>query len=429
MTLADAIRRADVAIRAGDLEAASVYAANAAQSAPADPLVSALKVHIARLRRSRGEVRSIIDEALSRWFETADPGATPRGEHRLARSATFADIVDHASALHYIDPVEQVMTDLPDRPSARPCFYGLADAVMLPGAEWSPLTRDGALLVHGMGINPRLVARALGGDRPEIDETVVYHPDQRVIVIGTNENWYHFVLDYLPRMLAVLECGLLDAGWKVALGRDASDLFPAVLDLLGVPTESVVWLDAARGHHFARAIYISNMGLRGIPHNFALALLRRYFLPKVIDPDAPPAGPGRLFISRTDTTWRRLAGEVDLHAPLRERGFEIVHPARLSMVEQIRLFRSATLVAGVHGSGLVNTVWSATAPNVIEISPHTARDTHFSNLVKRLGGRHWRLRAGPEETVHAGGNQSDFSIDLSRVIALIDRVIAEAGEP
>jgi len=427
VTVADLIAAAEAAIRAGDLDTAVARAAEAGEHAPGDPLISSLRAHVARLRRSRPDVRSIIDGALSAWFDAVGKTMTPTGEARMKRKATFADIVDHANALHYIDPVEQVMTDLPDRPSARPCFYGLGDAVMLPGAEWSPLTRDGALLVHGMGINPRLLARVLGGDRPEIDETVVHHPDLRAIVIGTNENWYHFVLDYLPRLLAVLECGLLDAGWKVALGRDASDLFPAVLDLLGVPEESVVWLDAARGHHFARAIYISNMGLRGIPHNFALALLRRYFLPKVIDRDAPPAGPKRLFISRTDTTWRRFAGEQGLHAPLRERGFEIVHPARLSMVEQIRLFRSATLVAGVHGSGLVNTVWSATAPRVIEISPHTARDTHFSNLVKRLGGRHWRLRAGPEETVHAGGNQSDFSIDLARVIELIDRVIAEEG--
>ena len=424
VTVGELIDKAEVAIRAGDLDTATARANEARQHAPGDPLVSTLRAHIGRMRGARSDVRTIIDDALSTWFEAAEQGAAGDTGAGVKRSVIFADIVDHGTALHYIDPVELVMTDLPDKPSAWPCFYGLAAATMLPGAEWSPLTPDGALLVHGMGINPRLVRKALGGETTEIDETVVYHPDQRVIVIGTNENWYHFVLDYLPRLLAVLECGLLDAGWKVALGRDASNLFPATLKLLGVPEERVVWLDAARGHHFPRAIYISNMGLRGIPHNFALALLRRYFLPKVIDLDAPPAGPKRLFISRTDTTWRRLADEEQLHGPLQERGFEIIHPARLSMVEQIQMFRSATLVAGVHGSGLVNTVWSAVAPRVIEISPHTARDTHFSNLVKRLGGQHWRLRAGPEETVHAGGNQSDFSIDLTRVIDLIDTVIA-----
>ncbi len=429
----DLIAKAETAIRVGDLDAAARHAMEAEKRVPADPLVSALRAHIARLRRSRADVRSIISGALSRWYETVASGSSrdiSSGdlETQVKRSVVLGDIVEHGAALHYIDPVEQVMTDLPDRPSAWPCFHGLADATMTPDGEWSPLTDDGTLLVHGMGINPRLVAAALGGERPEIEQTVLHHPDQRVIVIGTNENWYHFVLDYLPRLLAVLECGLLEAGWKVALGRDRANLFPQVLELLRLPEETVLWLDAARGHHFPRAIYISNMGLRGIPHDFALALLRRYFLPKVIDLDAPPTGPKRLFISRTDTTWRRLAGEEDLHGPLRERGFEIVHPARLSMLEQIQLFRSASLVAGVHGSGMVNTVWSASPPRIIEISPHTARDTHFSNLVKRLGGKHWRLRAGPEETVHAGGNQSDFSIDPARVIELIDRVIAEEGD-
>jgi hypothetical protein len=425
VTQADLVDRVGAAIRAGDLALADARIAEAAAAAPYDPLLSSLKVTAARYRRSRSEVREIVDGALSRWFDGAVTRDAGPGETRVKRNARLADIADHGTALHYIDPVKQVMTDLPDQPSAHPGFVGLEDAIMVPRAEWSPMTADGALLVHGMGLNPRLAARALGGATPTLEETVSFHPDQRVIVIGTNENWYHFVIDYLPRLLAVLECGLLDAGWRVALGRDAADLFPQVLDLLHVPAEKVLWLDAAKAHHFPRAVYMSNMGLRGIPHQFTLSLLRRYFLPKVIDTSRPPTEPKRLFVSRTDTAWRRLRDEERLHGALQERGFEIIHPARMSLVQQVEAFHPASLVAGVHGSGLVNIVWSARPPMVIEISPFTDRDTHFSNLARRLGGRHWRLRAGPEETAQSGANKSDFSIDLAKVTDFIDEVIAE----
>ncbi|MDE0812011.1 MAG: hypothetical protein OSB69_22255, partial [Alphaproteobacteria bacterium] len=207
MTVADVIEQASAAVRAGDLDAASRHATEAGRQAPRDPLVSALKVHIARHRRSRSEVRSIIDDALSHWFNSTVPSFSGVGEGQITLPVILADFSDHAAALHYIDHVKQVMTDLPDQPSAQPCFHGLADAMMVPSAEWSPMTSDGALLVHGMSINPRLVAKALGGETPSVNTAVTFHPDQRVIVIGANENWYHFVLDYLPRLLAVLECG------------------------------------------------------------------------------------------------------------------------------------------------------------------------------------------------------------------------------
>ena len=425
MTVDGLIKQADAAVRSNELDAARGFAAEADLLAPGDPLVSALKVHIARRQRSREGVREIVNGALSAWFESQIPGDSITTSSHIHRAVTFSDVRDHAVALHHIDHVEQVMTDLVDQPSARPTFLGLTNAILLPKADWSPMTSAGELLVQGMGINPRLVRQALGQDAPVVDETVIFHPDQRVIVIGTNDNWFHFILDYLPRLLAVLECGLLDAGWRVALGRDKANLFLPLLTELGVPEEKVIWLDAEHGHHFSRTVYISNMGLRGIPHTFALALLRRFLLPKVVDLSGPLPDQRRVFVSRTDTVWRRLHNEEALHEGLVDRGFEIIHPARLSLRRQMEIFRPATLIAGVHGSGLVNAVWCAHAPMMIEISPLTARDTHFSNLVKRLGGKHWRLRASRDETVESGANRSDFSIDPGRVLALIDQVIAE----
>jgi capsular polysaccharide biosynthesis protein len=425
VTVDGLIKQAEAAVRSNELDAARGFAAEAELLAPRDPLVSALKVHIARRRRSRGDVREIVNGALSAWFDSQIPGNSGNASWQINRAVAFSDVNDHAVALHHIDHVEQVMTDLADQPSARPTFLGLSDTILLPRADWSPMTSGGEILVQGMGINPRLVRQALGGDAPKVDATVIHHPDQRVIVIGTNDNWFHFILDYLPRLLAVLECGLLEAGWRVALGRDTANLFQPLLELLGVPDEKVLWLDAEHAHHFSRAVYISNMGLRGIPHAFALALLRRYLLPKVINSSGTTPDIKRVFVSRTDTVWRRLHNEEDLHEGLMDRGFEIIHPARLSLRQQMEIFRPATLVAGVHGSGLVNAVWCAHAPMMIEISPLTARDTHFSNLVKRLGGKHWRLRAGRDETVESGANRSDFSIDTGRVFALIDQVIAE----
>ena len=51
------------------------------------------------------------------------------------------------------------------------------------------------------------------------------------------------------------------------------------------------------------------------------------------------------------------------------RGFELVHPELLSFMDQIRLFASATVVAGEGGSGLHGTVFSEQGAVTLELRP------------------------------------------------------------
>ena len=105
------------------------------------------------------------------------------------------------------------------------------------------MTRDGRVLAFEMVINIEGVASVLRGGGAvgsfalEVDETIRVHPDQRVIVIGTSDNWYDFILYYLPRLLAVLELGAIADGWSVALGVGQDAFFRVITALLGVPPE------------------------------------------------------------------------------------------------------------------------------------------------------------------------------------------------
>jgi len=395
--------------------------------------LSVLRVDIARLRRSRTDVRDLTHQALSQWFDAA-PSRSPMGASGHMKGPAQ---IDHLSARS--DPVlslaRQVLLD-PNSfdQSARPSFHGLAGCCFLPRVDWSPVTAAGLVLARGMAADAREMARVLGGDPTTgneglgLDDPVEVHGDQRIIIIGGSDNWYHFVLDYLPRLLAVAEIGLPELGWKVGLTKGLLDLFTPVIDILGLSPESVVWLNPETAHFFPRAICISNFNLEARPHPHGMALLRRFFQPKL---EARTPGPERIYVSRAGIHRRRLSNEVALLDGLAARGFSVISPETLGLEEQIRLFQDARVVVGVHGSALTNIVWCRDLAGLLELASYPSgiswrnTDPHFSVLSRLLGAKYQRLRAGAEETVTPGDHMSDFSLVPAAVFDALDRLIAE----
>ena len=75
----------------------------------------------------------------------------------------------------------------------------------------------------------------------------------------------------------------------------------------------------------------------------------------------------KYYISRLNST-RSLPEEILMQRIFSEIGFEIIYPENMSFKEQREIFSNARMVAGLHGGGLVNTVWSANC-TVIELMP------------------------------------------------------------
>ncbi len=427
--------RARQALHDADPEAAARIEPVLAALPAISPDLSVLRIDLARLRRSRAEVRDLTHQALGDWFD-ATPIRAPRGGVGQMKGPAQIDYLEARASL-ILPLARQVLQDPSSfDQSARPSFHGLARCCFLPRVDWSPVTPAGLVLARGMAADAREMARVLGGDPTtgneglSLDDPVKVHEDQRVIVIGGSDNWYHFVLDYLPRLLAVIERGLPELGWKVGLARGTLDLFAPVVNTLGLSREALLWLYDETGHFFPRAICISNFNLEARPHPHALALLRDFFQPKL---GGHATGPARLYVSRAGIHRRRLSNEAALLDGLTARGFQVVHPENLGLLEQIALFQDARLVVGVHGSALTNIVWCRDLAGLLELASYPSgiswrnTDPHFSVLSRLLGARYQRLRATAEETVTPGDHMSDFSLDPQTVLDALDQLIAETG--
>jgi capsular polysaccharide biosynthesis protein len=69
----------------------------------------------------------------------------------------------------------------------------------------------------------------------------------------------------------------------------------------------------------------------------------------------------KIYISRPRGGWRSIVNDEEVVEYLRGEGFDILEPHRLTLAEQIRQFSEASLIVGLHGSGLTNVLFAPQA--------------------------------------------------------------------
>lgn len=192
-------------------------------------------------------------------------------------------------------------------------------------------------------------------------ETVLRLPPTSIALPWGMSNYGHFVYDALASILAVEEAGLLDrfplavprlTAWQRGLIRLVFPNMP-----MREVREPVVHLEAAV---FSTAMdHVLHM-----PGPLVMRLRER------VRACVPVTDRGRrIYISRRSQHMRVMVDEPSLEAALAARGFEIIRPERLSVVDQIALFREASVIVGASGAGLANVLFTDPGTRVIEIQP------------------------------------------------------------
>jgi len=80
--------------------------------------------------------------------------------------------------------------------------------------------------------------------------------------------------------------------------------------------------------------------------------------------------PERFFVGRRHAK-RACVNAEEVEAIFVERGFEVVYPEDYSLPDQVRLFRSAKVIAGYGGSGLFNAMFAEEPKHLILVSSET----------------------------------------------------------
>jgi hypothetical protein len=189
------------------------------------------------------------------------------------------------------------------------------------------------------------------------------------------------------------------------------------LEMLGIPRDRVV----SHGVQADRLLAAIPDRAGGYDADFLL------FADRALRPvDRPRAGGRRLFVSRAGAKHRRLVNEAECASALEEEhGVELVSTDRMSLADEIDLFRGADLVVGAHGAGLSNVVFAPTGARLVELASASYWYPLFAEIaaLKRqphalLRGRDVRFQMGVPR------DRRDFEIDARRLVDLVGAALA-----
>jgi capsular polysaccharide biosynthesis protein len=187
-----------------------------------------------------------------------------------------------------------------------------------------------------------------------------------VLLVGPGHRiWGHWLVDFLPKLALLLECGYDLEQLTYLLPSDAPAFGAALLDLVGIPHDRILRYDPISERVRPDELLIPTMlrsNARTSPlfaravRTLAARITARHAMSTAADSPCPT----RVFLSRARSgrEARALRNRARIEAMAAEAGFAIVHPEHMPLIDQVRLFAGASHIMGEYGSALHGTIFS-----------------------------------------------------------------------
>lgn len=224
----------------------------------------------------------------------------------------------------------------------------------------------------------------------------------------STENYYHWLIDSLPRLLALRS---LHPGMRLMLPRassfqDVPEYISSSAALLGFPDQLPI---NPRQMLSAESVVLPGLTATSLSQRPELirqvqAELIAALCPQTVRPFR------RVYASRVRGLPRNLLNEPEVELWLQLLGFEKVYFEQMSLLEQARLMRETEVLIGVHGAALTNMLFLPTHAKVIEFHNEEYGDPCYLRLASCLELAFYICPCkGIDKEL---GNQSDIVVDV-----------------
>ena len=198
---------------------------------------------------------------------------------------------------------------------------------------------------------------------------------KNIFVLGSSaaNNYYSNLLQFLPRIFFLKKNNI-----KIAIHRNSSTKFREFINLLLISKKikfSFVYLDDGF-YKFTDS---------EIPQFFSLNKSIR-ILKDLLKPKKSEVEDKKIYVTREDSTYRKIVNEADILPILRSRGYKVINPQLYNIDEQIRIFSQAEKIISPHGSNLSNIIFCKPGTEIYEIGPefNSNFEKFFENRYKYL---------------------------------------------
>lgn len=240
---------------------------------------------------------------------------------------------------------------------------------------------------------------------------------------GSAGNYYHFLLDVLPRLGVLRECmpdGTPDA-WYV---NSRTGYQRQLLEMVGLTSAPVIEAAADVQVRAARLLVpcIPNPDL--MAPRWTTDWLRTTMPPRDLE-----GRPRRLYVTRGDRpNTRRLVDEERHIRELEKRGFVRFDPGEHDVQDQIDHFAAAEAIVAPHGAALANLVFCRPGVRVLELFAPTYVNPCYWAITENVPDAQYRYLLGQGRSPRPGaamtGVLSDIRVSQDALVRAVEELLA-----
>ena len=252
-----------------------------------------------------------------------------------------------------------------------------------------------------------------------VTEPVLYLDSEHLAWFG------HVLLDVLTRAWAVdYVASFLGAGdIRIVCSRPLPAFARTLIEATGVAPERILAIDRPIR---CEQLLVATKALQ-IQHYVAAPAVRLWAgIRNRLSPVLAQVVP-RLYVSRRLNPTRPLVEEAAIEALFVRHGFAVVHPERLDVALQVRLFAGARLIAGPSGSNMFNIAFQGRARAILLMASPLL--VHYSEQFMHLGhaGAALDVVLGTTELADRGDVHAPWHLEPERLEPLVRDWVARHG--
>ena len=196
---------------------------------------------------------------------------------------------------------------------------------------------------------------------------------------SSNFNYYHFLFDFLPKLLHYKD--KFDDIDAIVINGPRPSWQLRILSLLEINKEIIVMNN--KYSIVSKKIYApSYLSLISHPNRLVVDTISQ--LKHFKDSSGLSKGLKFLYVSRQAQSSRRILNHQEFNSLLVPYGFVEIRPEEYSFQQQIGFFNNAEIVIGPHGAGLSNIVFCQEDTKIVEINPVGFYNETLENITRLL---------------------------------------------
>ena len=174
-----------------------------------------------------------------------------------------------------------------------------------------------------------------------------------------SENYFHWITDVIPKVLWAKRNGDLKKN-SILLPSFSSNF---QIDSLKEISKNIIKIKKDDKLKITNLQYISEFHPSGFPRPSSLFETKNFYLKNF----SASYGSDKIYISRKNSSRRRLINEDELIKVLSKNKFKIVTMENFSFKEQVKIAAGSKVMISAHGAGLTNLLWMKKKSSLIEI--------------------------------------------------------------